>query len=175
MTNAFTSCTRWQKFCDCLLIVLFFHTGWNPPEDIIGVNTYPVHSLASSHLSHIMLYIFYTPFLSTQAKHNLKPQLELKYLFCYILLLLSLLWFWNVSLKVFFSCLHPKLFIHWASVNEKKRSFIALKLSFRNPCSVRVMDFPFVSDLFVWLHYISHSILWCRVKVQHRQASSLSK
>lgn len=26
------------------LSVLFFPAGWNPPEDVIGVNTYPVHS-----------------------------------------------------------------------------------------------------------------------------------
>lgn len=25
------------------LSVLFFPAGWNPPEDVIGVNTYPVH------------------------------------------------------------------------------------------------------------------------------------
>lgn len=36
-----------------------------------------------------------------------------------------------------------KLFIHWASVNEKRRWIIALRLSFRNSRTARVMAFSF--------------------------------
>lgn len=74
-----------------------------------------------------------------------------------------------VTLKCFFKAVfHRNTSIHQASVNEKRKWIIAL--SFRNLCTVGVMAL-FVSDLFEWLHYISHRVLWRRVKVQHRRAS----
>lgn len=165
----------WQKFSDCSSKVLFSPAGSSPPEDVIEVNTYPVHSLASLHLQHILYLFFFSSYKSNTTLFLSKGTIRMKDLFCSIPLQLvitaaTLKCFFLKVLKLFMAY-RSKLFTLWAPVNEKRRWIIALRLSFRKSADCeRVMAFSFVSDLFEWLHYISHSVLWCRVKVQHRRS-----
>lgn len=59
---------------------VIFPVGPIPPEDVIEVNTYPVHSSASSHLQHVI-----PPPLLKQAQINLSPSrgTQLGWTFCF--------------------------------------------------------------------------------------------